>query len=188
MTPIGTAADPVDQHRRVLACTKSNLAPMPESLAYRLTSAPNGVARVQWLGASTASAASLLALSNGDGNHRGGRTMSRRSSTALPWPRHRSRSRATRSARLNAGRQTPPATATGRPPHTHTGEDHRTMSRQPDPTRDPPPNPRRGRCLHCGHHARYHTNRTGRCNSCMCDRYFLDPRGGSAYEQEEKSG
>jgi len=46
------ALDPSDPAgaRRVLASTKSNLAALPPSLAYRLASAPNGVARVVWEG------------------------------------------------------------------------------------------------------------------------------------------
>lgn len=50
-----------DTERRVLACTKSNLAPMPPSLAYRLVSAPDShVAKVEWCGESTRGAAELL--------------------------------------------------------------------------------------------------------------------------------
>jgi RecA-family ATPase len=60
------AADPDDEARRVLACTKSNLAPMPPSLAYRLVGADNGVARVEWLGSSSATAATLLAAHERD--------------------------------------------------------------------------------------------------------------------------
>jgi AAA domain len=55
------APDPDDEHRRILAVTKSNLAAMPEALAYRL--APDeqyGVARVVWEGATTHTAADLL--------------------------------------------------------------------------------------------------------------------------------
>lgn len=47
--------------RRVLAWTKSNLAKMPPSLAYRLVSAPGShVARVDWCGESEHGAAALL--------------------------------------------------------------------------------------------------------------------------------
>jgi putative DNA primase/helicase len=55
------ATDPDDETRRVLASTKQNLAPEPESLAYRLVGADNGVAKVEWLGSSEATAATLLA-------------------------------------------------------------------------------------------------------------------------------
>lgn len=56
------AIDPDDDQRRVLAGIKSNLAEMPEALAYRLVDAPeHGCARVEWLGASTHSAGALLA-------------------------------------------------------------------------------------------------------------------------------
>ncbi len=55
------AVDPDDDSRRVLACTKSNLAGEPDALAFRLTdSAGDGCARVVWEGASTHSAADLL--------------------------------------------------------------------------------------------------------------------------------
>jgi putative DNA primase/helicase len=55
------ATDPDDETRRVLASTKQNLAPEPESMAYRLVGADNGAARVEWLGSSTATASTLLA-------------------------------------------------------------------------------------------------------------------------------
>jgi AAA domain len=58
--------DPDDETRRIVACTKSNLAPMPPSLAYRLEPADNGMARVMWLGEATATAASLLSLGGPD--------------------------------------------------------------------------------------------------------------------------
>lgn len=55
------ARDPEDPDTRVLACIKSNLAREPESLAYRLESAPGtDVARVVWLGASHLDASGLL--------------------------------------------------------------------------------------------------------------------------------
>lgn len=60
------AVDPDDETRRVLAVTKCNLAPEPPALAYRLQGADNGVARVQWCGESTASAATLLASPSGE--------------------------------------------------------------------------------------------------------------------------
>jgi putative DNA primase/helicase len=46
------APDPNDAsgQRRVLATTKSNLGPMPPALAYRLVTAPNGAAAIQWEG------------------------------------------------------------------------------------------------------------------------------------------
>jgi len=56
------AADPDDDAARVLAATKSNLAPEPEALRYQLVDADaHGVARVQWLGVSTHDARALLA-------------------------------------------------------------------------------------------------------------------------------
>jgi AAA domain len=55
------ARDPEDPDTRVLACVKSNLAREPESLTYRLESAPGGdVARVVWTGSTGLDAASLL--------------------------------------------------------------------------------------------------------------------------------
>jgi hypothetical protein len=55
------AADPDDPELRVMATVKSNLGPTPESLAYRLVdSGSHGVARVQWEGATTHTAYSLL--------------------------------------------------------------------------------------------------------------------------------
>jgi len=60
------AVDPEDETRRVLACTKLNLAPMPTSLAYRLEPVYNGVARVQWCGQSDATAATVLATLGDD--------------------------------------------------------------------------------------------------------------------------
>jgi hypothetical protein len=65
------APDPADPDGgRVLACTKNNLAPMPPSLGYRLATAPNGVARVEWTGRHAATAATLLARP-GDGEDHG---------------------------------------------------------------------------------------------------------------------
>jgi RecA-family ATPase len=55
------ATDPDDETRMVLACTKQNLAAMPESLAYQLVEAHNGVAGVRWCGSSSATASTLLA-------------------------------------------------------------------------------------------------------------------------------
>jgi hypothetical protein len=55
------APDPDDDGRRVLAMTKSNLAAMPEALAYRLvTDDRHGVARIVWDGATSHTAADLL--------------------------------------------------------------------------------------------------------------------------------
>ncbi len=58
------APDPDDETgtKRVLACTKNNLAPMPASLAYQLTPANNGTASVTWQGETTTSAATLLSV------------------------------------------------------------------------------------------------------------------------------
>jgi hypothetical protein len=55
--------DPSDPSgaRRVLATSKSNLAAPPPSLAYRLVTAPNGAAAIQWEGPTSHTAASLLA-------------------------------------------------------------------------------------------------------------------------------
>lgn len=63
------AGDPDDDTgvRRVLASIKQNLAPEPPALAYRLTADPIlGVARVEWLGESGATAATLLARQDND--------------------------------------------------------------------------------------------------------------------------
>lgn len=57
------ATDPEDETRRVLAGTKSNLAPLPDALSYRLVDSPeHGCARVEWLGVSQHSAGALLAV------------------------------------------------------------------------------------------------------------------------------
>ncbi|OBI07067.1 AAA family ATPase [Mycobacterium scrofulaceum] len=56
------APDPEDPDVRVLAWTKSNLAPAPDSLNYRLVDAPeHGCARVVWGGVSAHTARTLLA-------------------------------------------------------------------------------------------------------------------------------
>ncbi|UXA17028.1 AAA family ATPase [Mycobacterium sp. SMC-4] len=61
------AADPDDPTRRVLACVKSNLGQMPDSLAYRLVDCPDlGVARVEWEGVTGYDAHRLLAGSAPD--------------------------------------------------------------------------------------------------------------------------
>jgi hypothetical protein len=52
--------DPQDQTLLVLAGTKSNLAAMPDALAYRLISHPSGVAVVQWAGRVDRMAADLI--------------------------------------------------------------------------------------------------------------------------------
>jgi hypothetical protein len=55
--------DPNDKNRRVLACTKSNIAMIPESLSFHLEDC-NGVARVVWDGVSPHSANDLLSMQN----------------------------------------------------------------------------------------------------------------------------
>jgi AAA domain len=55
------APDPDDDGRRVIAMTKSNLAAMPDALAYRLVNDEQyGVARVVWEGATKHTAADLV--------------------------------------------------------------------------------------------------------------------------------
>jgi RecA-family ATPase len=54
------AVDPEDDARRVLTTTKCNLAPEPQSLAYRVAEADNGVACIVWDGTSTHRASDLL--------------------------------------------------------------------------------------------------------------------------------
>lgn len=57
------APDPDNDGAVVLACVKSNLAREPESLSYRLESAPGtDVARVVWLGGSAHTAQTLLSV------------------------------------------------------------------------------------------------------------------------------
>ena len=57
------AADPDDEQRRVLATVKNNLSPHASSLAFRLVpDEATGAARIEWLGASTHHASSLLAV------------------------------------------------------------------------------------------------------------------------------
>ncbi|MCV6983092.1 AAA family ATPase [Mycolicibacterium pulveris] len=56
------APDPDDESTRVLAAVKSNLAPLPDSLTYRLMDVPErGAARVEWVGTSQHDAYALLA-------------------------------------------------------------------------------------------------------------------------------
>jgi archaellum biogenesis ATPase FlaH len=63
------APDPDDPGRRVLASVKSNLAPAPDSLTYRLVGEGDyGVARVQWEGQTAHTARSLLAEAVDDGD------------------------------------------------------------------------------------------------------------------------
>lgn len=55
------AADPADPDRRVLASTKSNLGPPPESLTYRLVGdGGHGAARIDWIGTCEHDARALL--------------------------------------------------------------------------------------------------------------------------------
>lgn len=53
------ATDPDDPDASVLAWTKSNLAPTPDSLRYRLVSSSNGASRIEWLGTSDHTADTL---------------------------------------------------------------------------------------------------------------------------------
>ena len=55
------AKDPEDEQRRVLACTKQNLAVMPSSLAFRLVAGEGRPAQVAWEGSSNFDANALLA-------------------------------------------------------------------------------------------------------------------------------
>ncbi len=61
--------DPDDDSRRVLAMTKSNLAPMARALSFTIDGA-SGVPRVRWLGSSNHTAAGLLAAAAGDSDER----------------------------------------------------------------------------------------------------------------------
>jgi AAA domain len=64
------ARDPEDGDRRVLASVKSNLGPAPGALAYRLADAPeHGCARVQWEGAVSHTAKTLLTDPDRDDDH-----------------------------------------------------------------------------------------------------------------------
>jgi putative DNA primase/helicase len=59
------AKDPDDEERRILAVTKSNLARMPEALAFRLEELGEAVS-VRWEGTSPHTARTLLAVPEGD--------------------------------------------------------------------------------------------------------------------------
>lgn len=66
------AADPDDEARRILAIAKSNLAPIPPALAYRIEPAALGgisTSRIVWEGFAPHTAASLLAVPSTDGEH-----------------------------------------------------------------------------------------------------------------------
>jgi hypothetical protein len=54
--------DPDNPDHRDLASTKCNLAKLPRSLAYALDTAPNGALRIGWIGPSSHTAESLLAV------------------------------------------------------------------------------------------------------------------------------
>lgn len=61
------APDPEDDTRRILAVSKSNLAAIPEALAYRLaTDEDRGTARVRWEGTTSHRAAELLRTRDAD--------------------------------------------------------------------------------------------------------------------------
>ena len=56
------ATDPAEDDRKVLACTKINVGPMPPSLSFRVVSCPQrpAVSMIRWEGASSLKAADLL--------------------------------------------------------------------------------------------------------------------------------
>ncbi|MBI4506415.1 MAG: AAA family ATPase [Chloroflexi bacterium] len=62
------ARDPEDAtgERRILACTKSNLAKMPPALAYRIVANADGAVRVEWIEETAHTASQLLAAPTGD--------------------------------------------------------------------------------------------------------------------------
>ena len=60
------AVDPDDEDRRVLASSKLNLGPRPESLLFHLEAAEGEVARIVWEGTSTHDANTLLTQSSSD--------------------------------------------------------------------------------------------------------------------------
>ncbi|NIK57898.1 AAA family ATPase [Kribbella shirazensis] len=65
------ARDPDDEGRRILACSKSNLAAEPPSLAYRLVDdAPTGCARVEWEAGTVEHTASSLLRTHTDDDER----------------------------------------------------------------------------------------------------------------------
>jgi hypothetical protein len=65
------AQDPDNEGRYLIASSKCNLGPKPETLAYRLVSVPGtDVARVEWDGTSALSANALLAASAGEDEER----------------------------------------------------------------------------------------------------------------------
>jgi hypothetical protein len=70
------APDPRDQSRRVLAVTKSNLGPIPPSLAYRLVPA-GGTSAVSWEGEAECTAQDLLAAQREDRESGGAREEAR---------------------------------------------------------------------------------------------------------------
>lgn len=61
------AADPEDPNVRILAQVKNNLAPLADSLRFRLVESGNGAARIEWLGTSPHTANALLAAAVEDG-------------------------------------------------------------------------------------------------------------------------
>jgi hypothetical protein len=52
--------DPENEERRVLACSKNNLAERPASLGFRIVGTDSGVARLEWLGPSPLTADELV--------------------------------------------------------------------------------------------------------------------------------
>ena len=66
------APDPKDETRRILAVSKSNLGPVPPSLAYRLVAAGD-TSRIQWEGEADCSARDLLAVQSTEGEPAGAR-------------------------------------------------------------------------------------------------------------------
>ena len=65
------AEDPDDSSRRILAVVKCNLAVKADSLAYRLESAENAVARVAWEGSTDHTANTLLSAASADSDEQG---------------------------------------------------------------------------------------------------------------------
>ena len=60
------ARDPDNPDRRILASTKCNLARLPASLCFDLSTAANGALRIGWIGESPHTAESLLAAPRDD--------------------------------------------------------------------------------------------------------------------------